>query len=281
MQTSNEPNKQFVCRADFSSAFVLPAYFNCAAAQNWFEITFNETEFVCANNDNFLAGKKKSKHDPNQPGVVTHFRYVTLNGSEVSLRWNPEITERSLTFKADYDELSQNLASCTQKVKASLTLYQIISPDPSMSSKYILMIGDGTENEGGSKIPIVRVNPSSFSLVDPGSEIFFDLPIVEAVTMIKLFQKEDNIKVALYQGEFGNGVVFFKSDFQSLKTFGYVGPESIEVAKYNITHKLLMSMLKSPIAKTSVIHFCWREGFQLKLWLLLSNWGKMISFIYV
>ena len=208
MQSTDNLQKQFICRADFPHANVLPAIYALAAAQNYFQMTFKHDEIVFANNDNFSVGKKKSKQEANQPGTVTHFRYVKLRGSEVSLNWNPEIPlkDRSIIYDADYKELATNLAPCTQKVRASLCLYKIGATEQ-MSEKYILVIGDGTESEGGAKVAIVRNNPQNFDIRDPGSEIFFDLSFSEAQPLIKWFLKEDTIKLTLYSHELGNAIV--------------------------------------------------------------------------
>lgn len=290
MQKGSE--KTFICRADFSLANVVPAFFACAAAQNWFEVTFNPESIDTANNDNdnHTTSKKKSKSESGKPGIITHLRCASLRGVEISYRWNPDIPEdeRSKTFLIDYNELSKKLSSCTQKNKASLTVYMIKYEDEYKPASYILGIGDGNSTaEGEAKVNLTLKEASNFCVKDPGKKnIFFDLPVPEATNMVKKFQKNDNITLELYEHEDGNGLLFYNDNYETTQPFGYIHVddetgENVEpIAKYNINYKLLITILKSQITKTSVIHVIYKEECNLKFWFYLANWGKMEIYVY-
>jgi hypothetical protein len=285
--SETEVDRYYICRADFSHGNVLVDFFNTAAAQNWFQVTFKDGEIISANHDNPQATKRRGVAASKQDAVAvpnnsfTHFRYVILRGSEVSLRWNPEIEvgDRDLTFTVDHGSLKKQMGQCNQKSEASLTLYKLVANE---SEKFVFAIGDGQDTEGSNDLPVQLTVPVNLPYnLDPGSDIFFDLSVSKASTpLIKMFDKNSEILLDLYQGPEGNGIYFHTPDYSKKKPFGYTDNDCEVVARYVLSHKLLTSIFKSSLTKTTMAHFVWYPDLPLKIWMYLSNWGEMSILIY-
>lgn len=296
-----ELDREYICRADFAHGNVLLDFFNIAAAQNWFQVIFKDDEILAPNYDNpqtakrrgVTSSKKSAASNTATAGTnsYTHQRKISLNGSEISLRWDPKIApeDRFMVFTVDYTTLKDNMKHCNQKSEASLTVGYMSTE--SVTDKYFFAIGDGQEDEGCNYVPVTLTgnyteldNPFPDDVV---YESFLDLSVSKiAAPLTKMFSKNSSIVLDLYQGSNGNGISFHDSNFSITKSFGTVknkddaDNDSEMVDHFTMNHKLLEILLKSSLAKTTMLHFIWSPGFPLKVWMYLNNWGKFSVLLY-
>ena len=265
--------------------------------QNWFQVIFKNDEIIAPNYDNPQVAKRRGVTSSKKATTAattntegnqyTHHRNVSLKGTEISLRWQPSISveERFLVFTVDYATLKKHMKQCNQKSEASLTVCRITANG--VTDKYVFAIGDGQEEEGCNDMPVTLTEMCS-ELEDPypdesvAYDTFLDLSVSKVSALLtKMFDKDTDIVLDLYQGDEGNGIYFHTPDFSKKKPFGVVEGEGVEhVDRFTMSHKLLESLFKSSLAKTTMAHFVWSPGFPLKIWMYLGNWGSFSVLLY-
>lgn len=192
-----------ILQATFYQGYVLPSFIQAGSVRNKSFIIFKHDKIWMYNSttDNSLCN-------------VSH-----IIGEEVDMVWNSSIPveSRDLVLQIDYNNLKKIMGNILKKDQATLLICQQRTEDninlfneEGSSYHFIMYVskGNNDNHEGLEHQPVIRATWEGTMYRDPvdSKGITMKIPIYR--TMMKAFSKYvGNIKIAIYDGEDGPGVL--------------------------------------------------------------------------